>query len=139
MDQDKLKQYQDELKQIREETKILDGWYWNEEKKKEKRKSLYSYFLENEFQTIQEEFLNNGTPIVSVNDISTWVGWKSKGRRVKRGSKGIKVTSKEPYALTMFNNGSPIIDEKTKRPMVRKVEKWYNFFHIDQTEQSPVK
>ena len=134
MDQDKLNQDQVELNKIREEDEIISKWEWDEEKKKEKRRTLYSYFLENEFSAIQEAFLKSGKPIVSTDDVSTWVGWKEQGRRIKRGSKGISVMSNEKYPTTIFNNGAPVIDEKRKQPMVRYAKKWYRFFHIDQTQ-----
>ena len=123
------------LSKHQEEQATLDKWEWSEEKKNNKRKTLYSWFLENEFNTIQEEFLKKGIAIASTEDISTYQGWKNKGRKVKRGSKGIKVFSKEKIATTIFQNGAPLFDEKTNKPMVRKIIKWYNFFHIDQTER----
>ena len=94
----------------------------------------YEKFITDDFIQIHNKFYENGFKIKSADDFSTYIGWKEKGRKVKRGEKGVKVVSSNDYAQPLFYFNRPIIDPKTGKQQFYKGKKSYTLFALEQTE-----
>ena len=94
----------------------------------------YNKFITDDFSIIKDEFEQQGFPIESENDFSTYVGWKEQGRVVKRGEKGTPITSTKPYAHPVFHYGGIRVDEFGKKQF-RKYHHDFTLFHKEQTKQ----
>ncbi len=94
----------------------------------------YEKFITDDFSKIHDEFSAKGYSIHSADDFSTYVGWKEKGRKVKRGEKGVKFESSNDYAQPLFSYDAPVIDPKTGKQQFYKGKKSYTLFALEQTE-----
>ena len=95
---------------------------------------LYEKFITDDFSQIRDQLTNKGYMINSAGDFSTYVGWRKKGRRVKRGEKGLTITSSKRYSQPHFYYNRPVMDEKTGRQVFYMKTKTYTLFALEQTE-----
>ena len=98
----------------------------------------YGYFINDELPLIKEHFKKEkGLEVASGEDICTYIGWKERGRKVKRGEKAVKVQSEKLYSVPLFYQGGPVLDEKG-RQCFAKLEKGWCLFHKEQTGELPI-
>ena len=98
----------------------------------------YGYFINDELSLIKEYFLNEkGLEVAGGEDICTYIGWKERGRKVKRGEKAVKVKTKNLYSVPLFDQGAPVLDEKG-RQCFAKLGKVWCLFHKEQTGELPL-
>ena len=95
----------------------------------------YTKFSTEELDDIKLEFDNFGYCINDTDDFCTYRGWKERGRKVKRGEKGLKIESSRIYSKPLFNNGAPIMDSKTGRQKFYKGKQRFVLFAIQQTDE----
>ena len=93
----------------------------------------FQRFIRDELNTINKEFKDKGYNVHSHEDVSTYKGWQDEGRKVKKGEKGLKLTSKQKYTQPLFNCGS-LLYENGKQ-VFAKFPKTYVLFHAEQTEK----
>ena len=65
----------------------------------------YTKFSNEELDDIKIEFDAFGYPVNDADDFCTYKGWLERGRRVKRGEKGLKTESSHIYSKPLFNYG----------------------------------
>lgn len=97
----------------------------------------YERFAFDDFNQIQEEFKRNGFEVNAEDDFCTYQGWKEKGRKVRRGSTGIKIASSNSYSQPLFRMGHPLYDEEGKRKFAF-YPKSFVLFHREQTKELKV-
>lgn len=97
----------------------------------------YLKFIDDDFEDIKEEFEKLGMQVVEEKDFCTYDGWKERGRKVKRGSKGLTLQTSNAYSQPLWRNGYPLYDESGKRRFA-KFNKSFCLFHIEQTEELKV-
>ena len=96
----------------------------------------YDKFVNNEFNLIKHEFEEVGYKVNSETDFSTYQGWINKGRKVKRGQKGLTIKTSQKYSMPLFIHGCPIIDPNTGKQKFFKGTKRYTLFSKEQTEKN---
>ena len=96
-----------------------------------KSATTYQYFLDDDFNIIQDERFNNekGLSVETADDVCTYQGWIERKRRVKRGERSVKFQSSKPYAQPFIRNGAPKLDDKGKQ-MFGKYHKQFNFIPL---------
>tara|TARA_B100000131_G_C17988695_1_gene561623 strand:+ start:63 stop:374 length:312 start_codon:yes stop_codon:yes gene_type:complete len=92
----------------------------------------YQRFIRDELTQINKEFNEKGYKVHSPDDVRTYKGWMDEGRKVKKGEKGLKLTSNNKYTQPIFNCGS-LVYENGKQ-VFAKFPKTYVLFHAEQTE-----
>ena len=97
----------------------------------------YSSFISDDFEFIKNEFENRGFPVMGEEDFCTWIGWKERGRKIKRGAQGRFFISTNKYAHPIFEGGGIKVDANGRKAF-RKYHHKYNLFHIEQTEPMEV-
>ena len=105
---------------------------------RKKNAVTYEKFIQDDFHFIQQEFYDFGFDVIHPDEIDTYDGWMIRGRRVKRGEKGLKLDTPNAYSQPLYQNGSPQIDEKGNRKFA-KWSKRFCLFHFYQTEKLKVK
>lgn len=95
----------------------------------------YSKFSESEFDAIKIEFDAAGYIVNDVSDFCTYKGWMGKGRKVKRGEKGLTLESSNIYSQPLFQDGFPVLDRRTGRQKFYKGTKRFTLFAVEQTEE----
>ena len=95
----------------------------------------YTKFSNEELDDIKIEFDAFGYPVNDVEDFCTYKGWLSKGRKVKKGEKGLKIESSHIYSKPLFHCGSPMLDAKTGRQKFYKGTQTFVLFAVQQTEE----
>jgi len=99
-----------------------------------KSPKTYERFIEDDFNIIQEEFnKEKELSVETADDFSTYIGWKERNRKVRRGEKGVKVQSSKAYPQPLFSMGHPRLNEKGKQ-VFAKYQKEFCLFHYEQTE-----
>lgn len=98
----------------------------------------YTRFCEEELDTIKKEFNDFGFNVSDADEFSTYRGWMQKGRKVKRGEKGLKIETNHLYAKPLFHYGAPVIDKKTGKQKFYKGTQRFVLFAIQQTEELSV-
>ena len=93
----------------------------------------YEKFIHDDFSIIQDEFDKKGDSVRDATDFATYQGWIEKGRKVKRGNKGLKLESTKTYPKPFYDHKSPMLDAKG-RPVYRYCKKSFILFHKEQTE-----
>ena len=98
-----------------------------------KSQKTYERFIEDDFNIIQEEFnKEKGLSVKTADDFSTYIGWKERNRKVKRGEKAVRVQSSQAYPQPLFSMGHPRLDEKGNQ-VFAKYQKDFFLFHYAQT------
>ena len=98
----------------------------------------YTKFSNEELEDIKIEFDAFGYPVNDINDFCTYRGWLEKGRKVKRGEKGLKIESSHIYSKPLYLYGTPVIDKKTGKQKFYKSTQRFVLFAIQQTEKLSV-
>ena len=98
----------------------------------------YAKFSNEELEDIKIEFDAFGYPVNDINDFCTYRGWLEKGRKVKRGEKGLKIESSHIYSKPLYLDGTPVIDKKTGKQKFYKGTQRFVLFAIQQTEELSV-
>ena len=98
----------------------------------------YQRFISDDFENVKDQFAEIGYYIEEEDDFCTYQGWKEKGRKVKRGEKGLKVTSSLAYSQPVFYYGTPVYDKETGKQKFARYPKSFVLFHITQTEDLKV-
>ena len=95
----------------------------------------YLKFSSEELEEIKMEFDAFGYSVNEPDDFCTYAGWKQRGRRVKRGEKGMPIDSKNIYSKPIYTNGAPALDKRTGKQKFYKGTQRYTLFAIQQTEE----
>ena len=94
---------------------------------------IYEKFINDDFALIQDCFYEIGYKVSNAADFSTYQGWLSKGRKVKRGETALKIESTKPYPQPLHLNGEQVYNDAGKKQF-RKYRKNFSLFHIEQTK-----
>lgn len=97
------------------------------------KQTNYEKFIIDDFNIIANEFNKKGYSVNDTSDFGTYKVWMEKGRKVKRGNKGLKLESSKPYAKPFYHYNSPMTDDKGKK-VYRYCKKTFVLFHKEQTE-----
>ena len=95
----------------------------------------YEKFSTEELEDIKIEFDAFGYSINEPDDFCTFKGWKQRGRKVKRGEKGLPIDSKHIYSKPIYKNGCQLADERTGRQKFYRGTQRFVLFAIQQTEE----
>lgn len=95
----------------------------------------YTKFINAELNDIKIEFDAFGYEVNDVDDFCTYKGWLERGRKVKRGEKGLPIESSLSYAKPLYRYGTPVIDAKTGKQKFYRGTQRFVLFAIQQTEE----
>ncbi len=93
----------------------------------------YEKFINDDFSIIQDEFNKEGYAVKDATDFATYKGWLDKGRKVKRGNKGLRFETSKTYPKPFYEGYVPKLDAKG-RQYYRHCKKSFVLFHKEQTE-----
>ena len=83
---------------------------------------------------IQSEFKKIGFVVDGPEDFHLLKGWNREGRRIKRGSRSLKVSSPNTTNNFVYKNGATVLDSDGN-PIIRSYAIAYDLFHRDQTRE----
>ena len=92
----------------------------------------FQRFIRDELNNINKGFSDKGYNVHSPEDVSTYKGWQDEGRKVKKGEKGLKLTSTNKYTQPLRYAGSFLYEDG--KQVFAKFPKTYVLFHAEQTE-----
>ena len=95
----------------------------------------YTKFSNEELDDIKIEFDAFGYSVNDTDDFCTYKGWLERGRKVKRGEKGLNMESSHIYSKPLFEYGQPMVDAKTGKQKFYKGTQRFVLFAIQQTQE----
>ena len=114
--------------------KKIDGCIQHGDLKIPVGKSRYEKFVAENFSVIQSEFKKIGYIVDGPEDFHHLKGWNKQCRRIKRGSRSLKVSSPNTTGNYVYKNGAPVLDSDGN-PIIRSYAIAYDLFHRDQTRE----